>query len=160
MKFNNLEKIFWKWKSFLRILMTLVQFGFSLDIVFNTFYVVTWTGINKGVYLIFFTLWIIFGNRLIPFSENSKKERNGILTNNCHSLLLKLTNALFEHKVQTEIFEPIVFDWQKDYFEALFKKEIWKVRWINVRYTYAFLAAMWLKSPIGDLIEFIRKIAK
>ncbi len=67
---------------------------------------------------------------------------------------------MFSTKTQKEIFEPIVADWQEEYFEALFKKEIWKARWINVRYTYAFLAAMWQKSPIGDLIEFISKFAK
>ncbi len=71
-----------------------------------------------------------------------------------------LSNFLYSNKTQKEIFEPIVADWQEEYFEALFKKEIWKARWINVRYTYAFLAAMWQKSPIGDLIEFISKIAK
>ena len=61
-------------------------------------------------------------------------------------------------KIQKEVFDPIVADWQEEYFEALSKKEIWKSRRINMRYTYAFLAAMWQKSPVGDLIEFIRKI--
>ena len=74
--------------------------------------------------------------------------------------LLKISDLLFSPKTQKEIFEPIVADWQEEYFEALFKKEIWKARWINVRYTYAFLVAMWQKSPIGDLIEFISKLAK
>lgn len=63
-------------------------------------------------------------------------------------------------KTQKEVFDPIIADWQEEYFEALFKKEIWKARWINVRYTYAFIVAMWQKSPIGDLIEFVRKIAR
>jgi len=53
-----------------------------------------------------------------------------------------------------------VADWDEEYFEALSNKEIWKARWINMRYTYAFIIAIWQKSPIGDLIEFIRKIAK
>ena len=66
----------------------------------------------------------------------------------------------YSNKIQKEIFEPIATDWQKEYFEALSKKEIWKSRWINVRYTYAFLSAMWQKSPIDDLIEFVRKLAK
>lgn len=74
--------------------------------------------------------------------------------------ILKLTELIYSPKTQKEIFEPIVVDWQEEYFEALSKKEIWKAHWINVRYTYAFLAAMWMKSPIGDLIEFIRKFAK
>jgi hypothetical protein len=76
------------------------------------------------------------------------------------SNFLIISYFLFSAKTQKEIFEPIVADWQEEYFEALFKKEIWKARWINVRYTYAFLGVMWQKSPIGDLIEFISKIAK
>ncbi|MDQ3131244.1 MAG: hypothetical protein M3Q99_10850 [Acidobacteriota bacterium] len=73
---------------------------------------------------------------------------------------LRISNFLYSPKTQKEIFDPIAADWQTEYFEALFKKEIYKARWINVRYTYAFIIAIWQKSPIGDLIEFIRKIAK
>lgn len=73
--------------------------------------------------------------------------------------LLKITNFLFSSKTQKNIFEPIIGDWQEEYFEALFKKEILKSHWINVRYAYEFIKAMWMKSPFGDLIEFIRKIA-
>lgn len=84
------------------------------------------------------------------------------LSMNLSLIVLKhsASNFLFSTKTQKEVFEPIVTDWQEEYFDALFKKEIWKARWINVRYTYAFLIAMWQKSPIGDLIEFISKIAK
>ena len=71
-----------------------------------------------------------------------------------------IVNFLYSDKIQKEVFDPIVADWQEEYFEALFKKEIWKAHWINIRYTYAFIIAMWQKSPVGDLIEFIRKIAK
>lgn len=73
---------------------------------------------------------------------------------------LKITEFIYANKSQKEIFLPIMADWQEEYFEALSKKEIWKARWVNVRYTYAFLAAMWMKSPIGDLIQFVIKIAK
>jgi len=73
---------------------------------------------------------------------------------------LKIGQFLFSEKNYIKVFEPIIADWQEEYFEALNKKEICKARWINARYTYAFLAAMFQKSPIGDLIEFIRKIAK
>ena len=85
-------------------------------------------------------------------------EKEFLLTSS--TTLFKISYFLFSSKTQKEIFEPILSDWQEEYFEALFKKEIWKARWINVRYTYAFLAAMWQKSPIGDLIEFVSKLAK
>ncbi len=75
------------------------------------------------------------------------------------SRLLRISGVLFSSKNQNEVFEPITLDWQEEYFEALSNKEIWKARWINVQYTYAFLLSMWQKSPIGDLFEFILKIA-
>lgn len=75
------------------------------------------------------------------------------------SFWLNISKVLFSPKTQKDIFELTAFDWDEEYFEALFKKEVWKARWINVSYTYAFVAAMWQKSPIGDLIEFVKKIA-
>lgn len=75
-------------------------------------------------------------------------------------ILGQIVYFFYSKKIQKEIFEPIAADWQKEYFEALFKKEIWKSRWTNVRYTYAFIVAMIQKNPIGDLIEFVRKFAK
>jgi len=77
-----------------------------------------------------------------------------------HSFWLSIAKFLYSPKNFSNVFVPIVSDWQEEYFEALSKKEIWKARWINVRYTYAFTVAMWQKSPIGDFIEFVIKIAK
>ena len=41
----------------------------------------------------------------------------------------------------------------------LFNKNI-QLLMINLRNTYGFIIAIWQKSPIGDLIEFVVKIAK
>lgn len=89
-------------------------------------------------------------------SQKTPKVTNFTIVN----LSLRITNFLYSPKIQKDIFMPICADWQEEYFEALFKKEVWKARWINVRYTYAFVLAMWQKSPLGDLIEFVRKFAK
>ena len=90
------------------------------------------------------------------YKEKEKKK----IFSSPSSKLLVISSFFYSPKNQKEVFEPIVTDLQEEYFEALFKKEIWKARWINLRYTYAFLIAMWQKSPIGDFIEFISKIAK
>ncbi|HEY0047983.1 MAG TPA: hypothetical protein VGB68_01765 [Pyrinomonadaceae bacterium] len=97
---------------------------------------------------------------LIKFIERNLPAVKKTVSSLFSSKLLKITGFLYSPKTQREIFEPIAADWQEEYFEALSKKEVWKARWINVRYTYAFLGAMWQKSPFGDLIEFISKIAK
>lgn len=83
-----------------------------------------------------------------------------ITNQNIFNKLLQLTQFIYSSKYQNEVFNPIVLDWQEEYFEALGKKEIWKARWINVRYTYAFIGAMIQKSPIGDIFELVIKIIK
>jgi hypothetical protein len=138
-------------------------------------------GIEDNILFYFLTTGLVYGaNKLfwsfihcrnlyrnlksigVTCSEIETVSTNLSLVGSRHSAanFLSISYFLFSAKTQKEIFEPIASDWQEEYFEALFKKEIWKERWINVRYTYAFLAAMWQKSPIGDLIEFISKLAK
>ncbi|HEY0461542.1 MAG TPA: hypothetical protein VGC97_20565 [Pyrinomonadaceae bacterium] len=73
---------------------------------------------------------------------------------------LKITAFLYSTKTQKEVFESIACDWNEEIFNALKKNKDANLFMINARNTYAFLAAMWQKSPIGDLIEFVVKIAK
>lgn len=73
--------------------------------------------------------------------------------------LLRLTKLFFSSKTQKQTFEQIVGDWDEEIFEELRKDINTKAFFINARNTYAFILAMWQKSPIGDLIEFVRKIA-
>lgn len=94
--------------------------------------------------------------------ETSKKELQqiNIIKYSLSTELLRIVDFLYSNETYENVFLRVVGDWREEYFEALFKKEIWKARWINVRYTYAFIIAMWQKSPIGDLIEFVSKLAK
>lgn len=110
------------------------------------------------VLLIFSLLIIVIGIIYLLFKSTDVKAFP--LKQSMFSRFAHITNFFFSRRNQKEIFEPIIADWQEEYFEALSKNEIWKARWINVRYTYAFLGAMWQKTPFGDLIEFISKIAK
>lgn len=74
--------------------------------------------------------------------------------------LLKLTEILFSAKTYKEVFLESMGDWDHEIYEALKKDRDAKLFMINFRNTYAFLLTMWQKSPIGDLIEFVVKIAK
>lgn len=89
-----------------------------------------------------------------------QSESGKVFSYSLFSRFSNVTGFRFSAKTQTEVFQPIAADWQEEHFEALFKNEIWKARWINVRYAYAFLAAMWMKSPVCDVIEFVMKVAK
>ncbi|MBA3694039.1 MAG: hypothetical protein H0W77_11490 [Acidobacteria bacterium] len=75
-------------------------------------------------------------------------------------LIWEIPNLCYSPKTKEIVFNPIKSDWQNELLEAKLKNQSWNALRINVYYTYAFLAAMWQKSPIGDLIEFISKIAK
>lgn len=76
------------------------------------------------------------------------------------SKLLRFAIFLFSPKTQIEIFEPLVSDWQEEYFEAINDKLVWKARWINFRYTYAFFAVVLKKTPVADAIVYLVKLTK
>ncbi len=75
-------------------------------------------------------------------------------------LLWEIPFLFYSPKTKEMVFEPLKSDWQNELLEAKLRNQTWKAIQINVRYTYAFLAAMWQKSPFGDLIEFVSKFAK
>lgn len=74
--------------------------------------------------------------------------------------LLKLSELLFSTSTQKEIFLPAMADWDQEIYDALVKDRDAELFIINARNIYGFILAMWRKSPIGDLIEFVVKIAK
>ncbi|MCU0240655.1 MAG: hypothetical protein MUC29_14535 [Pyrinomonadaceae bacterium] len=73
---------------------------------------------------------------------------------------LKLTKILFSPKTQKDTFEPIMADWDEEIYEALKENKDASLFMINVRNTYGFIMAMILKSPIGELFEFVQKLRK
>ena len=75
-------------------------------------------------------------------------------------LLWEIPNMFYSPKTKQMVFEPLKADWQDELLDAKLRNQTWKAMQINVRYSFAFLAAMWQKSPIGDLIEFVSKFAK
>ena len=95
-----------------------------------------------------------------PQIESFKKILFVIGSNHPSSNLLNISGFLYSPKTQKEIFRPIVAEWQYEYFEDLKNKRFGRAKYTNIRWIYHFLLAMWMKSPIGDLIEFISKFAK
>ncbi len=145
------------------ILLSIAQY-FGSDIktgifVRDTTYLLFYLAIIVVLLIAIIEFSLAFGlnNKIKGLIQNIKFKNKFSLPGN---FWLNLVDFFYSQKIKKQVFEPIIADWQEEFFEALFKKEIWKARWINVRYTYAFLASMWQKSPIGDLIEFVRKFAK
>jgi len=75
-------------------------------------------------------------------------------------LIWEIPFLFYSQKTKEMVFNPLKSDWQNELFEAKLRNQTWKAMQINTRYSYAFLAAMIQKSPIGDLIEFVSRFAK
>ena len=75
-------------------------------------------------------------------------------------IIWEIPNIFYSSKTKEMVFSPLKSDWQNELFDAKLKRQKWKTIHINIQYSCAFLAAMMQKSPVGDLIEFVRKFAK
>lgn len=75
-------------------------------------------------------------------------------------LIWEIPFLFYSQKTKEMVFNPLKLDWENELLDAKLRNQTWKSMRINIRYSYAFLAAMLQKSPIGDLIEFVSKIAK
>lgn len=75
-------------------------------------------------------------------------------------LIWEIPFLFYSSKTKEMVFNPLKSDWQNELLEAKLRNKTWKAAQINIRYSYAFLAAMLQKSPLGDLFEFISKFAK
>jgi hypothetical protein len=58
--------------------------------------------------------------------------------------LYELADFLFSKQTNERVFFPVVADMREEYFEALSQNRIWKARWVHVRGTWSFVAAMGL----------------
>jgi hypothetical protein len=74
-------------------------------------------------------------------------------------LLWEIPNLFYSTKTKETVFDPIKSDWQNELYDAKLRNQTWKAFEINFRYSTAFILAMLQKTPVGDLIEYVRKIA-
>ncbi len=74
--------------------------------------------------------------------------------------ILKFSQKFYSAETTKLCFEPIIADWKMEYSATVAQNLNWQARWVSVRYTYAFLSAMFQQSWIGSLLEFIQKIFK
>lgn len=66
----------------------------------------------------------------------------------------------YSNQTQELVFDPIRLDWQDERVEAKVNGNIADVITIDIRYSFAFIGAMLAKSPIGELFEFVGKVAR
>jgi hypothetical protein len=72
----------------------------------------------------------------------------------------EIPNIFYSPKTKKMVFEPLLADWQEELTDAKLRGESWRALQINIRYSFAYLAVMIQKSPLGDLFDFFGKFAK
>jgi hypothetical protein len=124
-----------------------VIFPFMITLQIETDIIFNFAGVIKEVLV-----------RLSTIIRNHRIDESNI-TKSFRYKLLKFTALLFSAKTQKDAFEPAMAEWDEEIFEALKEDKDANLFMINVRNTYGFIMAMWQKSPLGDLLEYVRKIA-
>jgi hypothetical protein len=74
-------------------------------------------------------------------------------------LIWEIPNIFFSPLTKENVFEPLKTDWQDELTNAKLQNQTWKSFEINIHYSIAFISAMIQKSPLGDLLEYVRKFA-
>lgn len=74
--------------------------------------------------------------------------------------LWEIPNLFYSSKTREMVFEPLRADWQEELADAKLNRDMWKILVVNVRYSVAFVSSVIQKSPLGDLVEFVGKLAK
>lgn len=70
------------------------------------------------------------------------------------SWLLEITEFLYCEKDNERIFTPIISDMREEWFKAYDQKKFMKARWINFRYSCAFIQAMGINVGISLVKKF------
>ena len=71
--------------------------------------------------------------------------------------VLSAAEFLCSPKTMDQVFEPLVSDWQEEYFVALNEKRWFKVRWISIRYMWKALLAFGLSKVFAAVRAFSTK---
>lgn len=75
-------------------------------------------------------------------------------------LIWEIPNLFYSKKTQEMVFDPIRSDWREERMEAKTHGTIGDGVVVNVRYSFAFIGAMLAKSPIGEVFEFVGRVAR
>jgi hypothetical protein len=118
------------------------------------------------IILWFLPWWLIVAGVLISFLRAdggfaSFRRRQGQLR--LHkapgSLVLRFADFFCSPKTVDQVFEPLVADWQDEYFLALSEHRTLKAKWISMRYLWSAVCALGL-TRLFSLIKSISPVGK
>lgn len=71
-------------------------------------------------------------------------------------ILLSMSEIVFTKKFFERVVLHAILDMREEYNEALSQNRIWKARWVRVRGTYSFFAAIGLDRALAFVSFFIK----
>jgi hypothetical protein len=71
-------------------------------------------------------------------------------------LLANFADFIFSKQKLDTVLLPVISDMCEEYFEALSQNRIWKARWVRVRGTWSFFAAIGLDRAFAFVSFFIK----
>jgi hypothetical protein len=72
------------------------------------------------------------------------------------SKILMFSEFIYRKKFYEEVCLAIVSDMREEYFEALSQNRHWKARWVRIRGTWSFFAAMGLDRAFAFVSFFVK----
>ncbi len=72
------------------------------------------------------------------------------------AILFQILDFTVSKKTFETIYVPIIADMREEYFEAHSQNRIWKARWVRIRGTYSFFAAMGLDRVFASVSFFVK----
>ena len=87
-----------------------------------------------------------------PLKNKESKRLSGVPGN----YFVQAIQFLVCKKRYEEMYLPIILDMREEYFEALSQNRIWKARWVRVRGTWSFFAAMGLDRALAFVPFFVK----
>jgi hypothetical protein len=134
-----------------RVLLKMIQYaavgGLACSIVGFQFLQPTW--VFKLFFLFglgFFTSVLLYVYYFRTFSAT--KPPGGFL--------LICSEFILPKNYYTNVALPVVVDMRGEYFDALSQNRIWKARWVRIRGTYSFFAAIGLDRAFAFVSFFIK----
>lgn len=64
------------------------------------------------------------------------------------SLIARIGRSIFTHKFYKKIVEPVLSDFQIEYFEALAQQRMWRARWMRLVYSIMLILTLLLQIPV------------
>lgn len=130
------------------------------------------------VYLVIYNFWQLYQSWMIRNEDPGASEIQNIIISQifCYLLvvslfvyarlklisnidlkILKFSQKFYSEETAKLCFEPLIADWKKEHSESISQNENWNAIIISIRYSYAFLSAMFMQSKIGRLLQIIFK---